>query len=349
MPFASLIGQDEAKKRLGAALTGIPGHAYVITGPGGVGKTSFAVAFARGLLCTAATADGDCGICPSCRYITNRVHPDFRSLELEGKEKFIKVERVRQKVCADLNMRPQLGTRKVYLIDADHLNEQGQNALLKSLEEPPEYAHFILTVVSPDRLLPTIMSRVNLIALSRYDVAEIGRILQLHNLARPEEYAFYARFSGGLAGVALDLAGSEWFTALRSETLSLYQNLPDLTRAELLTDVYGWFEANRDYTPLIFEMLGSLIRDQLVYLTSGRENLIINRDQLDILSEHNIYRRSKEEARQNLIRVYAVIIAARKGLDLNASYEGLVCQSLLALRKELSNAKSSRNPVQRNR
>lgn len=347
MPFSSLIGQDEVKKRLGSALTGTPGHAYVLSGPDGIGKTSFAYEFAAGLLCPDVSPEGSCGKCASCRYFAGNVHPDFRALELDAKEKNIKVEKVRQRIRADLNLRPQLGARKVYLIDADYLNEQGQNALLKSLEEPPDYVHFIMTIISPERLLQTIMSRVNHIALKRYSVTEIGAILQKNDLARPEEYAFYARFSGGLAGVALDLAGSEWFAALRAETVQLYSEIALSTRADLLTEKYKWFESNREYAPLIFEMIGSLIRDQLICLTGDGDDLIINRDKLDILRDDNILKRSADEARQSLLRAYAIIISARRGLDCNASFEGLVGHSLLALRKELSNAKSSRNPVPR--
>jgi DNA polymerase-3 subunit delta' len=87
------------------------------------------------------------------------VHPDYRELELQEKEKVIPVDAVRQRIGADLYHQPQLGMRKVYLVDADALNEQGQNALLKSLEEPPPYAIFLLTALSARHLLPTIVSR----------------------------------------------------------------------------------------------------------------------------------------------------------------------------------------------
>ena len=142
MAFSSIVGQVDAKVRLGSALEGIPGHAYVFAGPDGIGKTLVAREFAKALLCQAPSSDGACGVCTSCRHFGNGVHPDFKTLTLDGKEKNIKVERVRQSVCADLNMRPQFGNRKVYLIAADFLNEQGQNALLKSLEEPPDYCFF---------------------------------------------------------------------------------------------------------------------------------------------------------------------------------------------------------------
>ena len=236
MTFASIIGQHDVKKRLGSAVKGVPGHAYVFIGPSGSGKTTLARAFAQALLCENATDIGACGHCVSCHHFGNLVHPDFISLELEPKEKTIKVEAVRSKVSADIAMHPQFGNRKVYLIDADNINEQGQNALLKSLEEPPAYVYYLLTVSGLERLLPTVRSRVVPIVMQRLSGEEIQQVLAEKNIPHSELTAFYARFSGGLPGVAVNLAGSEWFSTLREETISLYQSVCTQSRAWLLTE-----------------------------------------------------------------------------------------------------------------
>lgn len=334
MAFSSIIGQVDAKVRLGSALEGVPGHAYVFAGPDGIGKTLVAREFAKALLCQAPSSDGACGACTSCRHFGNGVHPDFKSLILDGKEKNIKVERVRQSVCADLNMRPQFGSRKVYLIAADFLNEQGQNALLKSLEEPPDYCFFLMTVISPERLLPTILSRVSLIALRRYSTDEIGAILTANGCQPGAGRDFYARFAGGLAGVAMDLANNSWFSELRQETLGLYSGLGRQSRTSLLTAGYQFFDGNRAHTPTILDILGSLIRDQLVFLCCRKTDLLTNQDQLTVLTGGLAAGVPPEEAKKRLARAYAALLAARRGLTLNASYEGLVCNLLLNLRKE---------------
>ncbi len=338
MAFSSIVGQTDAKKRLGSALMGAPGHAYVFSGPDGIGKTLVAREFAKSLLCRAPSSDGACGQCDSCRHFENRVHPDFRSLQLENKEKVIKVERVRQDICADLNLRPQFGSRKVYLIAADALNEQGQNALLKSLEEPPDYVFFLLTVISPERLLPTIISRVNLVPLRRYSATEIGAILSANGLGSSQTQTFYARFAGGLAGVAMDLAGSDWFGDLRLETLQLYKNLGQQSRTALLTAGYQFFDNNRPRVPVILDIIGSLIRDQLVYACLHQTDQLTNIDQLPILQQGLAKALPEPEARRRLTRSYAALLAARRGLTMNASFEGLICNLLLVLRKEFTYA-----------
>lgn len=337
MAFSSIIGQSDAKSRLGAALAGIPGHAYVFSGPDGIGKTMMAREFARALLCQSPTDDGSCGVCASCRHFDNGVHPDFKWLALDTKEKNIKVERVRQQVSADLSMRPQFGNRKVYLIAADFLNEQGQNALLKSLEEPPDYCFFLMTVIGPERLLPTILSRVSLIALRRYSPDEIAAILAANGCPPGPSREVFARFAGGLAGVAMDLASNSWFSELRQETLNLYQDLGRQSRTALLTSGYQFFDSNRAHTPAILDILGSLIRDRLVFVCCRQSSLLTNQDHLALLTG-TMNGKNPDDTRSRLTRAYAALIAARRGLTLNASYEGLVCNLLLNLRKEFQYA-----------
>ena len=337
MAFSSIIGQTEAKKRLGIAVLGIPGHAYVFSGPDGIGKTLIAREFAKALLCASVTQDGACDICNSCRYFDRGVHPDFRHLALESKEKNIKVERVRQSVCGDIALCPQLGRRKVYLLAGDFLNEQGQNALLKSLEEPPEYCCFILTIISPERLLPTILSRVSLIALHRYAPQEIIAILAACGLDAGDAGLFYARFSGGLAGGALDLAKNSWFSDLRQEVTGLYQDIGRQSRAGLLTEGYRFFDNNRDHAPVIIDILGSLVRDQLVFIKCREVRLLTNQDQLALLTG-GLAASPGPETAGRLARAYAALLSARRALALNASFEGLVCNLLLNLRKEFNYA-----------
>jgi DNA polymerase-3 subunit delta' len=338
MSFSSIVGQAEVKERLGHALAGSPGHAYIFTGPKGIGRTSLAREFAAALLCSQPGRDGACGSCPSCRYLAGGVHPDFRELELQEKEKVIPVDAVRQKIGTDLYHQPQLGPRKVYLIDADALNEQGQNALLKSLEEPPPYAIFLLTALSARHLLATIVSRAVVLMLSRLRADEVMAVMAAKDLHQHEAAAFFARFSGGVPGVALELAQSSWFHDLRQETIRFFMKLPESGRSNLLTDGFAFFEANRVHTGEILDVLGSLVRDLIVLSERSVGDLLINNDQR--LALERLLPAGKQPAtlRNHLTQAYRAVLAARRGLALNASFEGLACHLMLVLRKELTYA-----------
>lgn len=341
MAFAALVGQPDLKTRLGLILTDEPGHAYVFTGPTGIGKSSFAQTFAQALLCQQPTAAGACGTCPACHHFQNQAHPDFRSLLLDPKDKVIKVERVRQTIQADIALRPQFGRRKIYLIDADYLNEQGQNTLLKSLEEPPDFVTFILMASGPEKLLPTILSRLTVLPLRRYPADEVLEILRQdldHATAeQPDEatLTFYARYANGVPGVAKNLLTSPWFSDLRQETVEFFGQLSRLSRAQVLTAGYTFLDSNRLRADVLLDIMGSLVRDQLVLALTGESRHLTNPDQQAHLT---LPQDGRQAAVVRLIRASSAIAAARRGLKLNASFEGLACQLLLTLRKELIHA-----------
>jgi DNA polymerase III subunit delta' len=151
-PFASVPEQEEAKRLLTAALTEGPAHAYLLHGPAGVGKRTAAFAFAGALL-------GD------ARRVELRTHPDLYLLEPLGE--MIRIDDVRA-LRHDLHMRPFEGDRRVYLvIDADRMNDEAADALLKDLEEPPPYAVIVLVAGELGPLPPTILSRCQLVPFRR--------------------------------------------------------------------------------------------------------------------------------------------------------------------------------------
>lgn len=336
--FHTIIGQEETKQRLGHALTSNPGHAYIMTGPRGVGRKTIARAFAAGLLCENPDMNGACGQCPSCRYFQNSSHPDYREILLTGKEKVIPVETVRQQISGDLHLQPHLGRRKVFLITADDLNEQGQNALLKSLEEPPEPVVFLLTALSADHLLPTIVSRAVVWPVRRSKSEDLEQILHMKGFDEGPETAFYIAFSGGIPGIAVEMAASDWFADLRQETIQFFLGIPTISRADLLTDGYAFLDNNRQRMPDLLDILESLIRDLLVLPVSRSTDRLINADQAVVLKRFLQFWQDEKTARTHLTRSHEALMAARRGLSVNASFEGLACQLMLALRKELKHA-----------
>ena len=153
-----LLGNEELKASLGAAFAADRiSHSYLITGPAGSGKHSLARILAAAMQCTAGP-NRPCGICLQCRKVFDNVHPDFITVD-EPEKKTVSVDLIRR-ARADVYVRPNEGRRKIYLIPrANDMNASAQNALLKILEEPPEYGAFLLLSDSPEKLLPTIRSR----------------------------------------------------------------------------------------------------------------------------------------------------------------------------------------------
>ncbi len=225
MPFSELQAQDRAVGVLRAALRrGRLHHAYLLGGPEGVGKGTAARLLAQAANCEAAPGEGaldnPCGQCGPCRKIAHGTHPDVYLLAEErvmakagrweprsGRtpSREIVVDQVRDLVDHRLSMRRFEGRRRVVVIDpADAMNVQAQNALLKTLEEPPDATTLVLVSSSPDALLPTIKSRCLRVAFSPLPETVIRA--RLESAGQPAEAArLAAAVSGGSLSRALAL------------------------------------------------------------------------------------------------------------------------------------------------
>ena len=218
MPLKDIFCQEKAVASLEKAYdSGKVAHAYIFAGLDGVGKFTTAKEFAKLLLCKNPVKRGDftdsCGDCASCRAFDAGSHPDFEHVYKElieftkdGKDKDPPVEFpidvVREFVIEKVSQRPALSTRRVFVLsEAEKLNNESQNCLLKVLEEPPSYCCIILVCTRPDKLLPTIRSRCQILRFG--PIAEDKIIEKLHQPGLGEKQAkFLARFADGCLGLA---------------------------------------------------------------------------------------------------------------------------------------------------
>jgi DNA polymerase-3 subunit delta' len=244
MPLKDIFCQEKAISALQQAYVGDKvAHAYIFAGPDGVGKFTTAKEFAKLLLCANPVERGDfndsCGKCDSCRAFEAGSHPDFEHIykELlkftkEGKEKDTPLEFpidvVREFVIEKVKNKPGLSKRRIFVLtEAEKLNNESQNCLLKVLEEPPGYCCLILICTKPERLLPTIRSRCQILRFG--PVAEERIIAKLNEFGLDENRAkFFARFSAGSLGLA------STYARLEKAEANLYQ-----TKTELLNTFAG--------------------------------------------------------------------------------------------------------------
>ncbi|MBO2527876.1 MAG: hypothetical protein CW335_06865 [Clostridiales bacterium] len=204
MDFHALLGNDALKQRLSVSLSrGQLSHCYLLSGPVGSGKHTLARLLAAAMQCTAASRP--CGQCSQCRKALSGLHPDVITVD-DPERKTIPVRLVRD-TCADLYIRPNEGSKKIYLFPrAQDLNSQGQNALLKCIEEPPAYGVFLLLAEHPEQLLPTIRSRCVELSLSPLGDALLRSALSARFPDASSDALHSAMLrSGGYLGQAIDL------------------------------------------------------------------------------------------------------------------------------------------------
>jgi DNA polymerase-3 subunit delta' len=212
MPFAGILGQERAVARVRRAwVAGRLPQAYCFAGPSGIGKRTTALALAQAVNCLAPVAGGTgaddaCGACVACHKIGGGLHPDVVEVRPEGKT-VITIDQVRE-VTGRATLRPYEGRRPVWILDpADLMQEPAANALLKTLEEPAGASLFVLVTAAPSALLPTILSRCQVVRFDPLGEAHLREILAGHGRTPPDAAAA-AALAGGSAerALALDVA-----------------------------------------------------------------------------------------------------------------------------------------------
>lgn len=293
MAFRDVVNQDHAILLFRAAVrAGKVGHAYLLVGPSGVGRRTLALAFAQFLNCD--RPDGDaCGECDPCRRIVSGNHPDVRILDVahdkffetpekdyRGKE--IPIDQIRA-LRQDASYPPYQGRRKVYIIaDAERMNPNSSNSLLKILEEPPERITFILIAESAVALLPTIVSRCQLVRCTYLRADQIERALVERWQVDEGRAGVISALADGRLGRAREWADSEERLAARDRLLDL---LPALEEGDLLVRldaadalVKETQGKEGDLLPQLLDLAVLWYRDLLVWKQLQEPALLVNRD-----------------------------------------------------------------------
>ena len=203
MDFRGFLGNEDLKSRLAGAFSRrMDSHSYLLCGPEGSGRKTLTAVLAAAMECT-GTGQLPCGVCAACRKAFSGQHPDIITVD-DTEHKGVPVELIRQ-MRADVFVRPNEGRRKIYILPrAQDMGPAAQNALLKILEEPPDYAAFFLLTTSAEKILPTVRSRCAELHLSPVPQAAALQFLRGKYPQAPEEALLAALEAGnGWLGQAL--------------------------------------------------------------------------------------------------------------------------------------------------
>lgn len=259
MAFETLLGNRRLKDNLTASLQkGRISHFYLISGPAGSGKKTLARLLAAAILC--GSADKPCLSCNACRKVMGDAHPDFITVT-DPEHKNIAVKIVRD-IREDMFVRPNEADRKIYLFSQD-LGIEGQNALLKILEEPPSYGVFMLLTDNPEKLLPTVRSRCTELALQNLPEALLRQQLQQRFPGTDTDTLTTAvSYSGGYLGQAIRLL--ENGTVVTEQTRAFAQSFGKKDPLLLLQTLVPMEKWKRDQLQPELERWAELLQQALV-------------------------------------------------------------------------------------
>lgn len=292
MKIDDIAGQTVALTHLKNALKKDQiSQVYMLIGEPGMGKKTIAESFAESILCE-ERKPGEyehCGKCRSCHQVETGNHPDCIFVTHE-KPNLISVDEIREQLVSDVEIKPYQGSKKVYIVpDAEMMNEQAQNALLKTLEEPPEYAVIILLVANADLMLPTLLSRSIKLPLAPLpDQVIEEKLIKDYNIQKYRTSSI-VKFARGNLGRAIEMSENDDFIEDKNTA-------SDIMKKVVKTESYQWKdwidELSKDKTRLPF-FLGLFMdwyRDILMAKSgAGRERLMFADEESVITEEAGEY------------------------------------------------------------
>lgn len=317
----NVVGQDaQVELFLKTADKGMLAHSFIITGPDGVGKSIFARFMASYILCTGENKP--CGVCLNCVRVNNKNHPDV--IEVSPKNS-IGVDDIRN-LTEKINTKPYEGDKKVVIIKgADLITIQGQNAFLKTLEEPPLDTTIIMLAENINLILDTIKSRCQIYKLNRIPTNKVKEYLLTIN-TEEQKAELYSNLSDGIIGNALKMLDSR-YQILRDETISMFSRMAEFNSLDFIK-IEDFFTENKANIDSVFDIIITLLRDISVFKNTLREDYCLNIDKIDLI--RNL---SGVFSYERLNKFLELFLNAKGNIDKNANFQMAITVLLLDLQE----------------
>lgn len=325
--FTDIVGQEQLKEHLQNAIAmNKVSHAYIINGERNAGKEFIAKVFAMALQCEKKEAE-PCGECRSCKQALSNNQPDIIYISHE-KPNTIGVEDIRAQINNDIVIKPYSSPRKIYIVnEGEKMTPQAQNALLKTLEEPPEYAVILILTTNVEALLPTVLSRCVVLNMKPVSDALVKKYL-MEQLGVPDYKAnICVAFARGNIGKAKLLASSEEFEKVKDEAISLVKNINDMEIHEIVKAIKKISEYKFDVNDYL-DILMAWYRDVLFFKATKDVNSLVFKEEIQ-----QIMRVSDRSTYEGIETIVNALQSAKKRLEANVNFDLTMELLLLAIQE----------------
>lgn len=324
--FSEIVGHEQIKEHMQAAIRDKkPFHAYLFQGEEGVGKEALARTFAAGLQCQSESTDKPCKECVSCRQMESGNQPDV--IWVTREKASLGVDEIREQLCNTMDIKPFSSPYKIYLVpEAEKMTEAAQNALLKTIEEPPEYGIVILMTSNISALLPTIQSRCLTMEFRPLSTAVVESYVKEHCQVPDYQARASAAFAQGNLGKAMRYAKSEDFIERKDHIISLLRHVEQMDLSEMLAvikDLGTRKDEVRDY----IDLMVLWYRDVLLFKATKDINQLLFQDEASYIS-----REASHRSYEKIEEILQALEKAKVRLRANVNFDITMELMLLALK-----------------
>ena len=313
--FNNVIGHEEIIRHLQNAIkTGKISHSYIFAGEPGSGKRLLAGIYAMTLQCEAG-GENACGKCESCKKAIGKNHPDIIMVKHE-KPNTISIDEIREQVVNDVDIKPYSSPHKIYIIpDAEIMTPQVQNALLKTIEEPPEYAVIMLLTSNIDGLLPTIRSRCVRLDLKVVDDGLVKKYLMEHLHIPDYQAEIDASFAHGSIGKAKEAATSQEFADITQKALKILKYADSMEVYELTEAIKNLSSEKQNINDYL-DIFQFWFRDVLMFKATREIDNLVFKQEINYIREQ-----ASQRSYENLEKILEALDKTKVRLRANVNTE----------------------------